>query len=108
MQIINLTPHDIVYQDENGDLEVFKASGNVARIEMEEWAFPSEDGKYNLITNTQGDVSGLPEPEVAGVVYIVSAMVRAACPDRADLWSPTSFLRDEAGNIIACTAFISN
>ena len=104
MKIINLTPHDITYQNENGEKEVFKASGNVARVEQ--FLFDiGGGGKYNLKSSVTGCVEGLPK-ESNDTVYIVSNMVMTECKDREDLWVPTSFIRDEEGRIIACTAFI--
>lgn len=45
-----------------------------------------------------GRVEGLPEQE-ADTLYIVSALVKAACPERNDLVSPGGFTRDDAGRI---------
>ena len=60
-----------------------------------------------LITQTFGEVVGLPAPE-EGKFYIVSALVRAACPDRYDLGSPAELVRDDAGRIIGCRALEVN
>ena len=104
MKIINLTPHDIVYQNEEGEQEVFKASGKVARVEQ--FLFDiGGGGKYNLKSSVTGCVEGIPA-ESNDTVYIVSNMVREELKDREDLWSPTSFIRDDEGRIVACTAFI--
>ena len=54
-----------------------------------------------------GEVTGLPDP-APGVVVVVSAMVRAACPDRADLASPGEPVRDEAGRVIGCRSLVVN
>ena len=106
MKIINLTPHDIVFvNEENGETEVFKASGDVARVEQ--FLFNIPGSRYNLKSMVKGYVVDLPE-EDKNTVYIVSSMVREELPDRDDLWSPTSFIRDEEGKILGCTAFIQN
>ena len=105
MNIINLTPHAITFMHEDGTTEVFAASGDVARVEQ--FIFSLRDTKYNLKTTVPSCVVGLPEKDV-NTVYIVSAMVREAEPTRDDLWSPTSFVRDEEGRIIGCSAFIQN
>ena len=54
-----------------------------------------------------GKVSNLPEPK-DGVLYIVSAAVRTALPERNDLASPAHLVRDEEGRIIGCLAFEIN
>jgi hypothetical protein len=56
---------------------------------------------------TYGRVDDLPARE-AGVVYIVSALVRAAEPDRGDLASPGGLVRDDAGVIVGCEYLIVN
>lgn len=105
MKIINLTPHDIVFVNEDGESQVFMASGEVARVEQ--FLFSIGGSKYNLKSCVTGCVEGLPAKDV-DTVYIVSSMVREELPERDDLWSPTSFIRDEEGKIIGCTAFIVN
>ena len=105
MKIINLTPHAITFMHEDGTTEVFEASGEVARVEQ--FLFSIPDTKYNLKSCVKGCVEGLPKQDI-NTVFIVSAMVREELPERDDLWSPTSFVRDEEGNIVGCTAFIQN
>lgn len=105
MKIINLTPHDVVFINENGESQVFMATGDVARVEQ--FLFSIEGSKYNLKSCMTGCVEGLPAYN-KDTVYIVSSMVREELPEREDLWSPTSFIRDEEGRIIGCTAFIVN
>lgn len=105
MKIVNLTPHNVTFIDESGESEVFEASGDIARVEQ--FLFSIEDSKYNLKSCIKGCVEGLPK-EDANTVYIVSSMVREELPERDDLWSPTSFIRDNEGKIVGCTAFISN
>lgn len=105
MKIINLTPHDVVFVNENDESTVFEASGNVARVEQ--FLFSIEGSKYNLKSCIKGCVEGLPAEDI-DTVYIVSSMVREELPERDDLWSPTSFVRDGEGKIAWCTAFIVN
>lgn len=94
-EIINLTPHAI---NVVGIVEI-PASGLVARVAMvtEEAGYiagiPTSYTEYGKIENL---------PEIEGVSFIVSKMVRDACPDRADLFYPAELVRDEAGNIIGC------
>ena len=105
MKIVNLTPHAVVFVHESGEKEIFEPSGDVARVEQ--FLFSLPDSKYNLKSCVPGCVVGLPRKDI-NTVFIVSAMVREAEPERDDLWSPTSFVRDEEGNIIGCEAFITN
>ena len=105
MNIVNLTPHNVTYINENGEKEVFPASGEIARVEQFLFAVPHS--KYNLKTTVPDCVVGLPRRDV-NTIYIVSSMVREAEKERDDLWSPCSFIRDEEGNIVACSAFITN
>lgn len=94
-ELINLTPHSIKVI---GVGEI-PASGLVARVSMKTEpdaviaGFPTSYTEY-------GDVENL--PEIEGVSFIVSKMVRDACPDRADLFYPAELVRDETGNIIGC------
>ena len=94
-QLINLTPHSIKVI---GVGEI-PASGLVARVSMKTEpdaviaGFPTSYTEY-------GEVEGL--PEIEGCFFIVSKMVRDACPDRADLFYPAELVRDETGNIIGC------
>ena len=106
MNIINLTPHAITYINNNGEKQVFEASGSVARVEQFLFSIPG-CGEYNLKTTVPSCTVGVPKKD-QDTVYIVSAMVREAEPNRDDLWSPTSFIRDENGNIVGCEAFIVN
>lgn len=105
MKIINLTPHDVTFINEDGESETFMASGEVARVEQ--FLFSIEGSKYNLKSCITGCVEGLPAVD-KDTMYIVSSMVREELPEREDLWSPTSFVRDEEGRIVGCTAFIVN
>ena len=105
MNIVNLTPHAVVFIHENGEKETFEPSGEIARVEQFLFSLPGT--KYNLKTSVPDCVVGLPKKDV-NTVFIVSSMVREAEKERDDLWSPTSFIRDEQGNIVGCEAFITN
>ena len=94
-EIINLTPHAI---NVIGVGEI-PASGLVARVSMKTEpdaviaGFPTSYTEY-------GEVENL--PEIEGVSFVVSKMIRDACPDRADLFYPAELVRDTEGNIIGC------
>ena len=111
MKLVNLTPHSVTITTAGGRSLEVPASGQVARVAAEAteageiWA-----GRCNpvpLITQTFGEVVGLPAPE-EGKFFIVSALVRAACPDRYDIGSPADLVRDDAGRIIGCKALEVN
>jgi len=111
MELVNLTPHAINLHLPAGRVLTIPSSGEVARVATEAteageiWA-----GRCNpvpIITQTFGEVCGLPDPE-EGKFFIVSALVRAACPGRYDLGSPADLVRDDAGRIIGCKALEVN
>lgn len=100
-RFVNLTPHEVNI----GDLD-FPASGTVARVVVEHHEIGEHAG-VPLLVGSYGEVSNLPEPE-EGVLYIVSAAVRTALPERKDLASPAHLVRDEEGRIIGCQALEIN
>ena len=113
MKLVNLTPHSVTITTAGGRSLEVPASGQVARVATREvedesfeiWAGPNTP--VLLITQEFGEVVGLPAPE-EGKFFIVSALVRAACPGRYDLGSPADLVRDEAGRIIGCRALEVN
>jgi hypothetical protein len=101
-KIINLTPHTV---NETVTGEQFPPSGTVARVA----ATMTPQGDLNgipLFTRQFGVVECLPEP-VAGVIYIVSAIVADACPDRRDLVSPGELVRNADGQPTGCRGFVT-
>ena len=94
-EVINLTPHAITVIG----VATIPASGLVARVSMRTQpggnvaGFPTSYTEY-------GEVEGL--PKIDGVNFIVSQLLKAACPDRADLFYPAELVRDAAGTIIGC------
>ena len=111
MELVNLTPHEINLHLPAGRVLTIPASGTVARVATtpaeagELWA--GRNSPVPLITQEFGEVVGLPAPE-EGKFFIVSALVRAACPSRYDIGSPADLVRDEAGRIIGCRALEVN
>ena len=100
-RFINLTPHTV-----NIGSKEIKPSGQVARCQE-----ISEVKGYfagvQMINRAYGEVKDLPESQPA-TVYIVSAMVRMALPDRWDLASPGDLIRDEKGQITGCENLVIN
>jgi hypothetical protein len=95
--IINTTPHAINLPD-----RTIPPSGDIVRVSVK-LADAGEFDGIPLVKGTYGEVTGLP-PEKEGVMYIVSALVRAALPNRKDLASPAKLVRDDKGNITGCSA----
>ena len=95
--IINTTPHQI-----NLPGLTIPPSGTVARVSVQLADAGTHDG-VALVRGNYGEVTGLP-PQEDGVLYVVSALVRAALPHRSDLASPAKLVRDEKGNITGCEA----
>lgn len=99
---INCTPHTVVL---NSGVS-YPASGILPRVANSFTEFDS-DGVCRV---TYGDPVGLPEPK-AGTLYIVSAMILAACPDRKDLVAPATGHPDcvrDNGRIVSVPGFVRN
>lgn len=104
MLLVNLTPHSI---NVNGNsIPSDKDSYTIPRVDMNRTQVNSIHG-IPIYNNVIGEVKDLPV-ENDGVFYIVSALVRLACPHRKDLLSPGNLIRDNDGNIIGCDGFDSN
>lgn len=104
LKLVNLTPHTVKLVNEIGVLELY--SQGVARVSSTQ----TEVGRVigvPVVKATFGEVTGLPEP-VEGTMYVVSALVRGALPNRTDLASPGDPVRDEAGNVIGAKSLIVN
>jgi len=106
MTVVNMTPHDIVVEY-NGTRKIYKASGNVARLEMSTKVIGELDG-FPIQKNT---VAGhnLPE-EQNGVFLLVSAMILGELKGvRGDLIAPNTnaAVRNEKGHIISVPGFVS-
>jgi hypothetical protein len=105
MAIINLTPHPLNLVNEEGASEEIPSSG-VARLGMTTRPLGRLCG-YALTQTEPVAVTGLPLP-LPGIVYVVSALVAQAVPDREDVVSPDmgpSAVRDDEGRIVAVRGF---
>lgn len=102
---VNLTPDTIAIH--NTDMEHVvdvPPSGEIARCNISmtgSGTLPHAAGDIPTYVAQYGDVTGLPAP-VAGVTYIVSGTVEAACTDREDVYAPGELLRDENGKPRGC------
>lgn len=104
--LINLTPHLLSLQREDGTTLVLPPSGEVARVsETREDAgrLPVVGGFLRLTRPVMGRVTGLPG-QVEGTTLVVSRMVLKAVreqqPTRDDLISPGPLVRDEKGVVV--------
>jgi hypothetical protein len=100
----NFTPHVLNIILPRGEVIDLPSEGvaRVAEVRSARASLVLHTGEVVPVTSpTYGEVTGLPAP-VAGVVLIVSALVRAALPDRADLASPGPLLRDASGQPTGC------
>ncbi|WP_053958111.1 hypothetical protein [Sulfobacillus thermosulfidooxidans] len=105
MNLINLTPHAIHFMANETTLTI-EPCGTVARcaVTRHVTGYLTIQGVTIPVTRTQfGAVEGLPNP-APDTLYIVSALVAQACPDRDDLVIPDDTVRDDAGRIIGCRA----
>jgi hypothetical protein len=101
MEFINLTPHAI--QLPNMTIE---PSGIIARCNEVSTPFGEING-VEIINREYGKVENLPDT-TSGKMYIVSAMVRLALPNRYDILSPGDLVRDETGQIIGAKNLVRN
>ena len=106
MNIINLTPHVINVQATDGEKSVFQPSGMVARVATETSTVKIVNG-IHISRSTPGEVTNLPDRQ-ANTMFIVSMAVRTSCPDREDVLSPGTLIRDENGQPIGCNGLVCN
>ena len=101
MNFVNLTPHPVVLNDGT----TFPPSGGVARVSA---TYSDFDSNGVAVVNF-GDPVGLPDPQ-EDTMYIVSGLLKQACPDRQDLVSPATghpaCRRDELGRILSVPGFV--
>lgn len=98
LEIINLTPHALNLRAADGSIQVIPPSGQVARVAETRVALPPVAG-LSVSRATYGAVEGLPDP-TEGKIFVVSGMVLAAVPHRADVFAPGPAIRDSEGKII--------
>jgi len=94
--IINMTPHPVNIVDGI----IIPASGQQIRLAVTTQPGTPIDGVPTSAT-IFGSPVGLPDYQ-EGTWYIVSQMVKSACPGRADLLVPAEVVRDGGGCIIGC------
>lgn len=108
MKIVNLTPHELnlMPQGPDGPVVAIPPSGQVARCATSRVQVDTVtvDDITIPVNRTQfGEVTGLPDPQ-PDTIYIVSAVVAQAVPDRPDVFIVDDAVRDEQGRIIGARA----
>jgi len=109
----NLTPHSIVIEDKSGTLITILPTPNFCpRIEIKTTLI-KHIGNIPIFTTTYGKIVDLPYESTSsqGVhlnSYIVSRLVKNACPNRKDFLCPVGLLRDDKGNVTGCTGLTLN
>lgn len=119
INIVNLTPHPVsVFSAINDEIITFPKSdlpiprlqesrGNSVVLRAFVRVGDGEIDAFKISNTIKGEVIDLPE-RVLGTFYIVSGLVLDAVPDRKDLISPDSLVRDDTGVIIGCRGFRTN
>lgn len=106
MRIINLTPHTIKLQTEDGTTE-FEPSGKVGRLNTYTTEPELENG-IPFVSIEYGEPKGIPN-QLENTLFLVSRPVFENV-DRQDLiapdTSPDSAIRDTNGNITAVKQFL--
>lgn len=100
-RLINLTPHEIRIIHEDQEV-VIQPSGTIARCQVEQRVIGFVNG-IPFYKASYGQVENLPDPQ-EGVIYVVSALVAQAVPDRNDVLIPFDSIRDQNGKIVGCKA----
>lgn len=110
MKLVNLTPHDVVIMDDDIVRLVVKPTDPPARVDE---YLSNEDSiiydhvvinTYDLVYYLDEDNITLPEPQT-DTLYIVSALVAQAFPNRNDLVVPYDLVRKD-GRILGCKALV--
>lgn len=111
-KIINLTPHAIVLQKEDGERIQVQPSGTVATVATMPATLHDIPGIPVPVAAAPeyGEVEKLPDPQ-DGTIYIVSGIVLSRCPGRTDVFGPGTGPKDgairEDGRVVAVTRLIA-
>ena len=101
--LVNLTPHPVNIIMDDGSNITIDPSGVVPRCSAANTVIAP-----GFTQSVLGDVTGLPNKQ-DGVLLIVGALIRSACPDRDDLigpdTSPTGAVRNADGQIVGVRGF---
>ena len=108
MKIINLTPHDLnlMPKGPDGPVVTIPRSGIVARCTVDRVQVNdiTVDGISVPVNQTRfGEVFDLPDPQ-PDTIFVVSALVAQAVPERQDVFIVDDAVRDDQGRIIGARA----
>ena len=106
-QFINCTPHPITLLGA-GDAILFTLprGETVPRLSQSTNQVGSIAG-VSITETSFGETQNLPSPQ-EGIFLIVSRLVMAANPDRADLLVPNELVRNDDGHIVGCRSLARN
>ncbi len=111
MNLVNLTPHEVVLVDGDNNVIVRIPSSGVARAQQRDTqvgVIMLNPGRSIPVVETEfGHTEGLPEPtkETAFIVSIITLnAARAQGRPTNDLFITNGLVRDDAGVIIGCRA----
>lgn len=100
-RVINMTPHPInILGADDKEITTIHPCGQLIRLQAKTVGAGSVDG-IALTKTVFGEPEGLPEA-TEGTFFVVSQLVRNACPNRKDLLVPAEVVRDKAGRIVGC------
>ena len=115
LDLVNLTPHDVVLDLGGGETLRIPAAGVVPRLLLSEGrqerlrvADPAHPGDGTAVRDVPLAVGAawlgidppLPDPR-PGTVYVTSRVVAEHFPERADLVWPDDLIRDADGQVVA-------
>ena len=111
MRFINTCPHEIkeitsntVFPpDPDNQVRVQTERDHSHSVSLDTELYGSEK-QVAIYKKTYGALSYTP-PVKEGVIYIVSVLVKQACPDRSDFVSPSDLFRNNRGEVIGCKGF---
>jgi len=108
LNIVNLTPHalNLMPAGPTGPVVTIPPSGQVARCATSRVQVDTVtvDGITVPVNRTEfGAVTGLPDPQ-PDTIFIVSAVVAQAVPNRPDVFIVDDAVRDDQGRIIGARA----
>ena len=104
-ELVNMTPHAITMIDENNHDNVLlniEPTGEMIRLAEEVEQVSTING-FKLNKHTFGSAN-LP-PKKDKTLFIVSALVANAHPERTDFIMVSKAVRNDEGRIIGCTGF---
>jgi len=108
LNIVNLTPHalNLMPAGPTGTVVTIPPSGLVARCAVDRVQVDTVtvDGISVPVNQTRfGEVFNLPDPQ-PDTIFVVSALVAQAVPDRQDVFIVDDAVRDDQGRIIGARA----